>query len=550
MGTKFAALACHICNEFSCKQEARFLDHLTDVHGIDDHEACFVEHAHGGVRPTCECSPECKAPVKWGGWKKGYVSRFARGHNARLDSVYFKPEFQEAAALKRAEGYASGRNKIWCEGLTKETDERLAVASTKKSKTLTKLYESGHPSWQTGLTKETDSRLKQSSETHKARYASGELKNWNAGLTKAVDPRVAQLGNSIKMTRAIVKWGQLSDEEVERRVKLYVPNFDLVVPIVDHTNKYHYYEVRCKECGKTSLKTLAMMSNTPVCFLCHPKESKGQLELFEFIKSLVPDAVLSTRNVIAPMELDVWVPSKKFGVEYDGLYWHSELFVGDDHAQRKLEKCREAGITFFRVFEDEWESPQKRELIQHMIRHRLGATPVHGPGARKCQIVELEPSVRREFFEANHLDGDVRSQQAWGLTHEGTLLAALSVRKPFHASHAATHREVARFASLAGVSVAGGLSRLASHALRESKLPLMTYVDGRLGQGRAYELAGFKRTKETAPRFWWTDFEQRYDRFSIRADSANGITQKAAAEAAGVVRIFGCSNSVFELAVQ
>ena len=97
------------------------------------------------------------------------------------------------------------------------------------------------------------------------------------------------------------------------------------------------------------------------------------------------------------------------------------------------------------------------------------------------------------------------------------------------------------------MSVSGALSRLSRHARCEEDVRLMTYVDGRIGNGHAYEAAGFIRISETPPRFWWTDFVSRIDRFAVRADKEHGITQVQAAEAAGVVRIFGCPNAVFVL---
>jgi len=546
MGTSYAQLSCPfpLCG-FCCKQEARFLDHLTDAHGVADHEVCYIEHVLNGVRQTCACSAACSETIRWGGWKKGYVSRFARGHNARLDSVYLDPVRQTDFALKRSDGYVSGRLHAWNDGATKETDPRVAAMAQKTSATLTSLYESGHASWQTGLTKETDERLRRSSETHRARHASGEITSWNEGLTKETDERVRAAAEKISGSYGRREAGRrIKQTDLTARIAKHGDVFDLVSDQVAYRRRrVDRLTFRCRTCGRTQQKSLAMLEETPVCFFCHPKESRGQLELFEFVRSLTSDAILSDRTVITPMELDVWVPSKKLGIEFDGLYWHSELFVEDDHQTRKLTSANEAGITLFRVFEDEWRN--RRDIIKGMLRHRLGLVN-RRIGARECKIVELAPRARREFFEANHLDGDARARKAWGLMHGDELVAALSVRRPFHAVYAGL-AEVSRFACRSGVSVSGALSRLARHARREEDVRLMTYVDGRIGNGHAYEAAGFIRISETPPRFWWTDFVSRIDRFAVRADKEHGITQVQAAEAAGVVRIFGCPNAVFVL---
>jgi hypothetical protein len=49
MSMAYSSLVCPLCGDFSCKQEARFIDHLTDVHGVADPEACYVEHVLNGV---------------------------------------------------------------------------------------------------------------------------------------------------------------------------------------------------------------------------------------------------------------------------------------------------------------------------------------------------------------------------------------------------------------------------------------------------------------------------------------------------------------------
>ena len=46
--------------------------------------------------------------------------------------------------------------------------------------------------------------------------------------------------------------------------------------------------------------------------------SNEEAELFEFVRSIVPDAVQSDRTVLYPQELDVYVPSKKARI---GIRW-------------------------------------------------------------------------------------------------------------------------------------------------------------------------------------------------------------------------------------
>jgi hypothetical protein len=101
-------------------------------------------------------------------------------------------------------------------------------------------------------------------------------------------------------------------------------------------------------------------------------------------------------------------------------------------------------------------------------------------------------------------------------------------------------------------NVPGGLSRLVEEAKRYCAVAgvdkMITYVDTRLGgAGKGYELSGFKRVGTTVPRWWWTDMEHRYNRFKYKADPTTNRSEATVGEEAGVVKIWGCENIVYEL---
>jgi hypothetical protein len=543
----YSRLKCPRCSaDFG--QESRFLDHITDIHGISDHELLYVEIVLQGIKPTCSCG--CEKPLPWSGWKKGYTSKFLRGHNALVDSVYLNKERQVEFAEKRREGFKSGRNKIWNTGLTKETDVRVKASSEKISNSLNEGYASGSiVDWRLLDVEKARIVAQKQSLTKQAMFANGNLIPWNKGKTKNNHPSLAMLAKSISQNYIVnpsASAKRLTPIEFIERIEKQ-DTFSLLSDPESYRNKYQYFDLQCRACQTVTSKNLMMLKHTPVCFTCHPKESKGQLEIFEFVKSLTPDAILSDRDALGGLELDVYVPSKQFAIEYDGLYWHSEACNDVDRAAKKTKTAFDRGIRLFRVFEDEWRD--KRSLIESMIKHRIGLV-TNSIGARKCGIRELSTKERRDFIERCHLDGDVKSKMAWGLFYDGKLVSALSTRRAFHNLHK-DRLEVARFCSEPNLSIPGALARLSSYALRWAKANaydgLMTYVDQRIGQAKGYQLAGFKLIRETKPRFWWTDYQYRYDRFSVRADSKNQITQEQAANDAGVVKIWGCSNMVLEL---
>jgi len=549
----YSRLKCMHCHA-NFGQETKFVDHLVRCHEIslEQQLQLFLDVYHGGIHPTCECSDECNVKMTWAGWKKGFTSKFARGHNARIDSVYLDTARQKEFVSKRIDGHKTGRIVAWNKGLTKATDERIAKTAATISKSLCDGYASGSIiDWRLNNPDKARDVAEKLSLTKREQHAAGSLIIWNKGLTKETSEKVASIAAKISSRYDLPNAGRrIKLEELQKRVSAFSNAFTLVSSLEDYTTRRVARLIfRCNTCQSEQAKSLAMLEESPICFTCCPKSSVAEKEIFDFVSSLGFETLSGDRNAISPKELDVYVPSRKLAIEYNGLYWHSAAAHSDpkDHCLKKSDACYSAGISLFSIYEDEWRD--KRELIKCMIRHRLGITTKRFY-ARKLRIREVPSSLARKFFDDNHLEGYVRSTVIFGLYHEDELLAAMTLRTAFHRQYK-DYYEVGRSCCKAGISISGWLGKLskaaAKYAIQFDRKGLITYVDGRVGVGSGYHAGGWKLLKQnTGPRFWWTDFVHRYDRFSVRANSVLGVTQKQAAIEAGVVPVWGCSNSLWQ----
>lgn len=95
------------------------------------------------------------------------------------------------------------------------------------------------------------------------------------------------------------------------------------------------------------------------------KQSQGQLTLFESIKERFPDAILGAKGLFPKrnkLELDIWIPSRRVGIEYDGSYWHKSALVQERDAYKNQE-APILGITLFRVDDRNFQAnPTKTTL--------------------------------------------------------------------------------------------------------------------------------------------------------------------------------------------
>lgn len=546
-GKKLEPITCPLCDAFSSKRVTTFEEHLTSEHGTTGQD---VWDSLNGGRPSCACG--CGGEVRWNGWTKGY-SRVVNGHNGNIYAVHSE---EEAARIAETRAAALRGRSSWAAGLSKESDERIAARAAATSAGRKAAFARGELKvWNSGLTRETDSRVAAAGDALRDAYARHEITPWAAGLSKDTDERIAKMSTKVSLSlqqasirKRLDDLKRLSHEEVQKRIET---SGDLEV--IDGLDNYindasKVIVVRCKMCGDTFQGSLRVLCKGR-CFKCAPGGSAAQEEVARFIETLGVEVRRNDRRTIS-MELDMHIPDKRVAIEYNGLYWHSHINKSPQYHNNKSQLARAGGISLFHVFEDEWR--EKRSIVESMIKAKLGLTS-DSVGARKCELVELSPAERKLFFDAAHLDGDVKAEIAWGLMHDGEIVYGLSLRRPFHKKYVGG-LEVARCCPAKNKNVPGGLSRLVSEARRHCASTgvdkMITYVDTRLGgSGMGYEISGFKRTGVTVPRWWWTDMEQRYNRFKYKADPVTNRSEAAVAEDAGVVKIWGCENIVYEMCV-
>ncbi|HDK25997.1 MAG TPA: hypothetical protein ENG48_02745, partial [Candidatus Atribacteria bacterium] len=131
-------------------------------------------------------------------------------------------------------------------------------------------------------------------------------------------------------------------------------NLSLVEP---YTSAQSVIKLRCNIC-KAQFESLYfyLQQGYGKCPYCYPRyKSIGEQSIGNFIKDLSIDYIQNVKNIIPPLEIDIYIPEKKIAVEYNGLYWHSEKAGKDkNYHLNKLKLCSEKDIRLIQIFEDEW----------------------------------------------------------------------------------------------------------------------------------------------------------------------------------------------------
>lgn len=137
----------------------------------------------------------------------------------------------------------------------------------------------------------------------------------------------------------------------------------------------------------------------------------------------------ANRQILIGKEIDILIPSKKIGIEFDGLKFHTEFFGKKNRLYHldKTVKCNEKGYGLIHIFEDEYVNG--KEIVYSKISHLLGlnkSLPV--VGARKCVIKEIYMNDAKCFLNSNHLQGYAPSSVYLGAFHNEKLMAVMSFK--------------------------------------------------------------------------------------------------------------------------
>lgn len=246
------------------------------------------------------------------------------------------------------------------------------------------------------------------------------------------------------------------------------------------------WTVKCSE-------TLMRGVGCPTCNYGVPV-SKGEQEMFNFIKSLCPTALQSQRvlrnvDTGSMMELDVYIPELKVAFEYNGLHWHSDRHISNTRHWVKYVSGLEQGIRVINIYEDEWHL--NKDVIKKFVSNIL--TPSSSTiYARKCTIKRTTTYLNaiKDFFKSNHVQGAPNQfDVAYGLFYMDELVACMTFSNNTRSK--GSDVELTRFAT--SKHVVGGASRLFSRYLTDNPevRSVVSFSDNEKFTGNMYEKMGF-----------------------------------------------------------
>lgn len=334
-----------------------------------------------------------------------------------------------------------------------------------------------------------------------------------------------------------------------------------------HNDKYDYSSVDYH--GNKSKVTIICPQHGPFkqipnshllgkgCQKCSLKQTQMEKNIKNILSRHNIDHTENDRSLIAPLELDYFIPSKSLAIECDGIYWHSELINGDkNYHLNKTKLCSDKGVRLIHIFETELKL--KSKIVANRLKNILGLNK-YKIYARKCEVKEIDAKTKTKFLDKYHIQSNDKASVKLGLYYKTRLVAVMTFcrnRKAMGKTHVEGEWELSRFATIANFSITGGAGKLLKHFERNYKPAKITsYADRRWSEGCLYTKLGFDKIRESKPNYWYfKDVNKLYHRFNFRKSELSrkletfdpNKTEWENMVENGWNRIWDCGNLVFE----
>ena len=316
---------------------------------------------------------------------------------------------------------------------------------------------------------------------------------------------------------------------VKKKILDNIRRYNLNIKLIDLIKEDGYnFKFLCLDCNKEFILQDQMFyirigRKEKICLECNPFKAGNfsylEKEVVNYIKSIYAGEVVEgSKKIINPLQIDIYLPDLKLGIEFNGLYYHSKADSG--YHLNKTNMCEEKNIHLIHIYEDDWM--KKRTIVESRIRNLLNKNYV--VYARKCQIKEINYKESKEFLEEHHIQGFVGYKYSLGLFLYDELVSIMSFgkmrRNLGQKIIKENEYELLRFCSCKGLTVTGAANRLFKHFIKNhNPEKIISYADrswSTTNKKTVYDILGFSFEKTTQPNYYYVIKGKRENRFKYR----------------------------------
>ena len=288
--------------------------------------------------------------------------------------------------------------------------------------------------------------------------------------------------------------------------------------IINIDNNDKIFKILCNDCKETYEITYSLYykrreTNTTICINCNPinKNVSGkEILLRNYIKEIYDGEVIDNFR-LNNLEIDIYLPELNIGFEFNGIYYHSELYKTRSYHKNKNDIFLENNIRIYHIWEDEWDF--KKDIVKSMISSKLNIikNKIH---ARKCDIKYVDNNESKDFLNDNHLQGTTISSIRIGLYYNNELVSLICFMKKKDGYY-----DLNRFVNRKNMIINGSFSKLLKFFIKNHSNKIYTFSDNSYSDGGLYEKNGFNIIEFLKVDYKYVINNIRYHKFNFRKNN-------------------------------
>ena len=268
--------------------------------------------------------------------------------------------------------------------------------------------------------------------------------------------------------------------------------------------------------------------------------SRYEDEICDLLKTMNIDFEKGNRKILQGQEIDIYLPSYKIGIEFNGNYWHDDEHRPKNYHQEKSLKAKEKEIFIYHIWEDEWKNKDKREIIISQLKNLTNQS--NRIYARNTEIRQITAKDCHIFLDENHLQGFRAASFYYGLYYKGELVSCMTFGYNFLGR--SNVMELLRFCNKKNMTVVGGASKLFKKFLKDNPEinEVISYCNISKGKGNLYYNLGMSFVKITKPNYRWVNLKtnESISRYATQMKDEDVIMKNE-----GYLKNYDCGNYEF-----
>jgi very-short-patch-repair endonuclease len=427
--------------------------------------------------------------------------------------------------------------------------------------------------------------IKKSKETKKERYDDENYNNTEKNKQTCIKRYGVDNGSKTEYAKEIIseKNRRNKDQRLDKMVKTFKENYGVnwnskvhsisekIHKSLKETNKqisinkieemgmsvlkdnFYSYDLKCNKCETIRENVLRPYINyhyrtdKKLCNKCNFHEkfrSNGEKELGKEI-SKISNEQLEFNKKMFGYEVDICISSKKLCFEYNGIYWHSELYKDKNYHKDKKNKFLENGWDLIYIWEDDWNNQIKKDIIISKIKSIFKLN--EKIYAKNCDIKEITHNEAKDFLEKNHLTGYANSSIRIGLFNKDNLVMLLTFCKTGNKNQ----YKLLRTASLNNITIIDGFDKIIKYFIKHYGNKLYSYIDFDWFISSSYlnEQSNFKFIKHNSTIYYWALNGIRKNKIEFKKDEKldKNLSKKEIMYSNGYYRVYNSGNLTYEL---